>query len=47
MWKRRRDDERSMGMNCMKQIARLASGLISQHEGGYNFELRLILNFKD
>ena len=47
MWKQRRDEERMRGMNNMKQIARLASGLIPQHQVGYTVGLRLILNFED
>ena len=47
MWKQRRDEERMRGVNCLKQIARLASGLIPQHQVGYTVGLRLILNLED
>ena len=46
LWKRRRDEERLRGINCVKQIARIASGVISYQLNGNTNELRLILNFK-
>ena len=45
-WKSQRDQERRRGMICMKQIARLASGII-QVNRNYNPELRLVLLFHD
>jgi len=45
-WQIRRAEERYRGMICMKQIARLASGII-QHNRDYNPELRLVFIFSD
>ena len=42
----RRAEERYRGMICMKQIARLASGII-HHNRDYHPELRLVLLFSD
>ena len=47
IWKSRRDHERSMGMNSVKQIARLASGIIPSTEGQFGIQLTLVLNFED
>ena len=47
MWKTRRDSERRRGMICLKQIAKLASGITTQYMDTFNFDLRLILNFED
>ena len=46
-WKKRCDEERTRRVNCLKQISRLSSGIISQAESGYNIELRMILNFEE
>ena len=47
MWKCRRDQERLMGMNSLKQIARLASSIIPSTQGQYCIQLTLVLNFVD
>ena len=47
MWKCRRDQERMMGMNSLKQIARLASGIIPSTESRFDIQLTLVLNFED
>lgn len=46
-WKCRRDHERMNGMNSVKQIARLASGIIPSTQSYYNVQLTLVLNFED
>ena len=46
-WKYRRDQERMMGMNSLKQIARLASGIIPSTESQIDIKLTLVLNFED
>ena len=45
-WKILRDHNRRRGMICMKQIARLASGIIQVNRNS-NPELRLVLLFHD
>ena len=47
MWKARHDLERMRGMNCVKQIARLAAAIIPSNENSYDIELVLVLNFED
>lgn len=47
MCKFRRDEEIRRGMNCMKSIASLASGILPQCQSGNDTELRLIVNFED
>ena len=47
LWKIRRDQERMRGMDFVKAIARLASGIITNNQDGFNVELRLVLNFED
>ena len=46
-WKFKRDQERMRGVMDLKQIARLAFWVIQQTEMGFDFNLRLILNFED
>jgi len=46
-WKERRDDEIQRGVNCFKQIARLASDIICHAQIGHDTNLRLVLNFDD
>ena len=46
-WKHIRDEERMRGVTDLKQIARLASGVIHQTEMLQDINLRLILNFEE
>ena len=46
-WKNIRDRERMRGVTDLKQIARLASGVIHQTEMLQDINLRLILNFEE
>ena len=46
-WKQIRDRERMRGVTDLKQIARLASGVIHQTEMLQDINLRLILNFEE